>query len=345
MRAPGANRIGAVPAPERQPLVSIVTPAYQQVGFIRRCIESVLAQSYARWELVLVDDGSTDGTPEAVEAYRDPRIQVVRLPHRGLGALAESYNTALSRSSGPLVAILEGDDRWPTDKLAVQVPVFEDEGVALSWGAGELVDASDRPIETVRRGPGVGERRVVQAPDALRRLALGNFLTPTVTVMVRRTELDAIGGFTSLGAGLFVDLPTWLRLAATTRGTFVYLDRVLGVWRQHAGQTTAKTSLRMFVEHAAAVRELGRLLGEDALQRAGLDRRLLHDCEAQGEFYAGLVSLSEGRRGEALAHERAALRRAASWKWRRRAAMGALSAVSGVDFTGRLRAARRASRG
>ena len=334
-----------MPYVERQPLVSILTPAYQQLGYIRRCIESVLAQSYARWELVVADDGSTDGTPEAVEAYRDARIQVLRLPHRGLGALAETYNAALARTSGPLVAILEGDDRWPPDKLALQVPVFEDEGVALSWGAGDLVDASDRLIETVRRGPGAGERRVFQAPEALRRLALGNFLTPTVTVMVRRAELDSIGGFCSLGSELFVDLPTWLRLAASTHGTFVYLDRVLGAWRQHGGQTTARTSLRMFVEHAAAVRELGRLLGEDALARAGLDQRLLHDCEAQGEFYAGLVALSEGRRAEALAHERAAFRRAASWKWRKRAAMGALSAVSGVDLTGRLRAARRSARG
>ena len=123
-----------MPYVERQPLVSILTPAYQQLGYIRRCIESVLAQSYARWELVVADDGSTDGTPEAVEAYRDARIQVLRLPHRGLGALAETYNAALARTSGPLVAILEGDDRWPPDKLALQVPVFEDEGVALSWG-------------------------------------------------------------------------------------------------------------------------------------------------------------------------------------------------------------------
>lgn len=330
-----------MPAQDPQPLVSILTPAYQQAGYIGRCVESALAQTYPRWELVVVDDGSTDGTAEAAEAYRDPRVRVLRLPHRGLGALAATYNAALAETSGPLVAILEGDDRWPADKLALQVPLFEDEAVALSWGAGELVDAADRPLETVRRGPGEGDVRVLRAPEALRRLALGNLFTPTVTVMVRRRELDAVGGFSSLGSELFVDLPTWLRLAAATRGTFVYLDRVLGVWRQHAAQTTARTSLRMFVEHAAAVRELGRLLGEDALARAGLGPRLLHDCEAQGEFYAGLVALSEGRRAESLAHHRAALRRAATWRWRKRAAMGALSAVTGLDLTGRLRAARR----
>lgn len=324
--------------------MSILTPAYQQAGYVRRCVESVLAQTYPRWELVVVDDGSTDGTPDVVEAFRDPRVRVLRLPHRGLAALAGSYNAALASTSGPLVAILEGDDLWPADKLAVQVPVFEDPAVALSWGAGDLVDASDRVIETVRRVECEGDRRVLRAPEVLRRLALGNFLTPTITVMVRRAELDAIGGFTQLGSELFVDLPTWLRLAARTQGTFVYLDHVLGAWRQHAAQTTATTSLRMFVEHAAVVRELGRLAGEDALERAGLDRTLLHDCEAQGAYYAGIIALSEGRRSAALALEREALRRAASWKWRKRAAVGALSALCGVDLTGRLRAVRRAAR-
>lgn len=320
-----------------EPLVTIVTPAYQQAGYIRRCVESVLAQTYARWELVVVDDGSTDGTPDVVEAYGDPRIRCIRLPHRGLGALADTYNAALSRSSGELVAILEGDDLWPADKLALQVPGFEDGLVALSWGAGNLVDESGQVIETVRRVECEGDRRAFSAADVLRRLALGNFLTPSVTVMVRRAELDAIGGFTQLGTGLFVDLPTWLRLAAHSRGPFLYLDHVLGCWRRHAAQTTARNELRMFVEHAEVVRELAKLVGEPALEQAGLPRPLIRESAVQGAYYSGLVAFGEGRRSAALARHLDALKQARSWRWRKRAALGALSAVCGVDLTGKVK--------
>lgn len=322
------------------PLVSVVTPAYNQSGYIGRCLESVLAQTYSRWELLVVDDGSTDGTPDLVEAYADPRIRCIRLPHRGLGSLAESYNAALSRASGTLVAILEGDDAWPADKLAVQVPAFEDGRVALCWGAGHLVDEADRVLGVVRRVECTGGRRELSAAETLRRLALGNFLTPSITVMVRRAELDAIGGFTQLGSELFVDLPTWLRLAAHTRGTFLFLDHVLGCWRQHAAQTTARNELRMFVEHAEVVRELARLVGAPALERAGLDGRLLRESDAQGAYYAGLVAFLEGRRGASLAQHWSVLRRSGSWRWRKRAALGALSAACGVDLTGKVRRSR-----
>src|SRR5688500_377534 len=97
----------------KSPLVTIVTPAYNQKRYIAECVESVLAQTYPHWEQIVVDDGSTDGTPEIVESYRDPRIRCIRLPHRGLAALGESYNTALAAARGELVAILEGDDLWP----------------------------------------------------------------------------------------------------------------------------------------------------------------------------------------------------------------------------------------
>src|SRR5688572_10419542 len=112
------------PAPERPvasmmpPLVTILSPTFNQERYVSQCIESALAQTYPHWEQIFVDDGSTDATREVIASYRDPRIRLIALPHRGLGALAESYNEALAVARGSLVGILEGDDAWPADKLA-----------------------------------------------------------------------------------------------------------------------------------------------------------------------------------------------------------------------------------
>ncbi len=319
-----------------QPLVTIVTPAYDQAGYIRRCVESVLAQTYPRWELIVVDDGSTDGTPDVVEAYGDPRIRCIRLPHRGLAALAETYNAALSRSSGELVAILEGDDLWPAHKLALQVPAFED-GVrrALLRGAGNLVDESDRVIETVRRVECAGDRRAFstrggaaaararQLPHALRhgdgpaRRARGH----------RRVHAARLG--------LFVDLPTWLRLAARLAGLLrVPRPRPRRLAPARVADHRARTSCGC---SSSTPRWCGSSRSSSASPRSSRPASSA-GCSARARCRARTTTASSrsaraGARPPWRRHADA-LKRAASWKWRKRAALGALSAVCGVDLTG-----------
>jgi glycosyltransferase involved in cell wall biosynthesis len=96
-------------------MVVIAMPTYNHARFVSEAVDSVLAQTYEAWELVVVDDGSTDGTVDALRDYEDPRIRVVERDHRGLAGLGAAYRTAVESSSAPLVAILEGDDRWPQD--------------------------------------------------------------------------------------------------------------------------------------------------------------------------------------------------------------------------------------
>ena len=110
------------------PRVTVLTATYNQAAFVRTCLESVLAQTMADWEMIVVDDGSDDGTPDLVRACRDPRVRVLGLDHAGIGRLSDRYNQALERAAGPLVAVLEGDDWWPREKLAAQVPRLEREG-------------------------------------------------------------------------------------------------------------------------------------------------------------------------------------------------------------------------
>jgi glycosyltransferase involved in cell wall biosynthesis len=121
------------------PIVSIITPTYNHKNFIDKAIESVLAQTFSDWELIVVDDASTDQTPLIIEQYcqRDKRIKF--LPHSfnwGKSRLADIYNQALELCKGKYIAILEGDDLWPAYKLEVQIPMLEsDPEAVLSHGA------------------------------------------------------------------------------------------------------------------------------------------------------------------------------------------------------------------
>src|SRR6267378_3541577 len=123
------------------PLVSIITPTHNHEQFIGACIESVFRQTYSNWEQLVIDDGSTDTTPNIVSGFRDPRIRLERQANQGPFELANTYNRALSLAKGELIAILEGDDFWPRNKLATLVPAFLDSDVVLAYGEAVDVDA------------------------------------------------------------------------------------------------------------------------------------------------------------------------------------------------------------
>ena len=122
------------------PKVTGGDPTYQHAAFIGECIRSVLAQTFDDWEMVVVDDGSDDGTADIAESFDDPRIAVLRRPHEGASGLGRAYASALAVTTAPIVAILEGDDTWPPYKLERQLPLFDRPAVVLSYGAADLID-------------------------------------------------------------------------------------------------------------------------------------------------------------------------------------------------------------
>src|SRR5438093_5519443 len=128
------------------PLVSILTPTYNQAMYLGECMDSVHEQTYTGWEQSVVDDGSTDSTQDLLSRRSDSRLMYFRVRHRGLEGLAETYNLALRRASGELIAILEGDDCWPRDKLEYQVKSFERKNVILTWGQGLVIDSAGSVI-------------------------------------------------------------------------------------------------------------------------------------------------------------------------------------------------------
>lgn len=103
-----------------KPLVSIMMPAYNAGKYIGRAIESVLAQTYDNWELIIVDDGSTDNTYEVASRYKDPRIRILK--HDKNMGVGPSRNDALSASRGQWIAVLDADDEWLPRRLEQLLP-------------------------------------------------------------------------------------------------------------------------------------------------------------------------------------------------------------------------------
>src|ERR1700676_1516199 len=119
--------------PTHSPLVSIIRPTFNHEKYIGPCIESLLKQSYQNWELIAIDDGSTDRTAEIIRGFVDPRIRYVHQENKGVEALAHTYNHALTICNGELIAILEGDDLWPPGKLSALTPAFSDGDFVLGY--------------------------------------------------------------------------------------------------------------------------------------------------------------------------------------------------------------------
>jgi glycosyltransferase involved in cell wall biosynthesis len=228
------------------PRVSVIVPAYNADAHLATALESVLAQTYDDWEVVVADDGSTDRTSAVASAYGD-RVRVVRSEvNRGL---AQTRNLALAHATGELVALLDADDRWLPGYLARQVAAFDREearapGVGIVCCDAELA-GPDGPLgETYAQRFGRP-----QPPVDAAHLLTGNRIF--VSALMPRKVVDAVGGFEpSLRSA--EDLDLWLRIVE--RGhRVVYVPETLAVYRVAPG-TLSQDTLRMTRSRQAVYR-------------------------------------------------------------------------------------------
>ncbi len=254
------------------PLVSIITPTYNHELYIADCIRSVLQQSYAHWEMIIVDDGSTDNTLTVARllAAGDSRIRVYTQQNVGIFRLGETYNFAVSVAGGDYLAVLEGDDVWTASKLELQVRAMEAQPDAvLCWGRAysSTADLSSDyrlfPLEDKSRGVYTNTPRY----EASKQLILSCFI-PALTVMVRKSALAEVGGFLQMHRLPLVDLPTWQQLSL--QGPFIYIPEVLGRWRIYPNQVTKTFAIEMVegfyklaIDFYAQCKALGVFTGAD----------------------------------------------------------------------------------
>ncbi|MDR7496584.1 MAG: glycosyltransferase family 2 protein, partial [Armatimonadota bacterium] len=120
------------------PTVSVIIPTYNRAHMVPRAIHSVLAQTFADFELLVVDDASTDGTEEIVRGIADPRLRYIWRPANG--GVSAAQNTGLAAARGEFISILHSDDEYLPVKLEVQVPLLRATDAGAVMGAVTIVE-------------------------------------------------------------------------------------------------------------------------------------------------------------------------------------------------------------
>ena len=179
--------------------VSVIIPTHNRRGLVTEAVKSVLEQDFADFELVMVDDGSTDGTADDFADLRDGRLMVLRQENRGVSA---ARNAGVAVSSGALVAFLDSDDIWLPGKLSAQVRFFDSNPKISICQTEEL---------WVRNGRRVNPRKKhAKRSGWIFRHCLPLCIVSPSAVMMRRSAFDVLGGFDeSMRACEDYDL--WLR--------------------------------------------------------------------------------------------------------------------------------------
>jgi len=149
MRTPLSTsaRSATAPEPEARPLVSVILPTYNRCQWLPQAIESVLGQTYAPLELIVVDDGSTDGTPDLLKGYSGG-IRVIRQANTGVSG---ARNAGIRAARGELIALLDSDDRWLPEKLAHQVAYFQTSGQAMICQTEEIWIRNGKRVNPKKR--------------------------------------------------------------------------------------------------------------------------------------------------------------------------------------------------
>ncbi len=288
------------------PAVSVLTPAFDVARFIGAALDSVLAQTTRDWEMVVVDDGSQDGTAAVVSSRRDPRIRLIRQENAGVSA---ARNRAIAAARGEAILFLDADDWLAPDALARLSAALHAAPEAVgAYGAFAFV-AEDA-------GPGDPPSRRKTGPfpggDILGRLLVENLFANGGHLLLRLDAVKRAGPFLS-HVRYGEDWEYWIRLALQGPFAVVPGAEPLLFVRQRSGSAYN----RMARDPAAFRPAMQAIFGNPALvERLGADRvdALRRRADAENAWIAGRELIRHGQRGPGLAELRASVAAAPSPK-------------------------------
>jgi glycosyltransferase involved in cell wall biosynthesis len=260
------------------PTVSAVVTTYNYARFLPDALDSVLAQSHANLEIVVVDDGSTDDTAAVAREYANRGVRYVHRPHGGAG---QARNTGLDATSGSLVAFLDADDAWLPDRVEAGVAhLTRHPEIALVAAHAYATDVRLRPTAVV---PAATREK----GHMLEALLIDNVVLNPSSVLVRRTALEAAGGFSEIPFG--EDWDTWIEVAK--RFPIGFIDRPLALVRRHSGSVTPRRAQdRLDANRELVARHLRDF--EPAWKRPIIRQR----AASMAYFHAGVGSVKSGER-------------------------------------------------
>lgn len=263
-------------ASARNPRVSVVITCYNYARFLPDAVESALGQTFSDLEVVLVDDGSTDDTPQVAARWRhEPRLRYVRQENAGQAA---AKNRGIRLAQGSLVAFLDADDRWDPSKLARQVPHFARADVGVVYSRGLHLDATGN----TRMPKNPGRTRMPRAGKITTFLLHDNMI-PFSSAVVRRDLLQQIGGFDE-SLAMAIDWDLWLRLSLICEFAWVE-ERLLHYRVGHGDQMSRQALVRTECCEKILADFLARHGAE--LPRAEVRSALAYSYLGRGKVYLG----------------------------------------------------------
>jgi len=224
------------------PLVSIIIPTYNHALYLGRALQSVFDQSFFNWEVIVIDNHSTDNTDEVIASFLDSRVTYLKIHNNGV--IAKSRNAGICAAQGEWIAFLDSDDWWAVDKLHVFFDCIS-----------EKVDLVYHDLKIVSDEPRFFRRKTinpwqVKAPVLMNLLLKGNCIGNSSAV-VRKSLLQQIGGINESAEMIAAeDYNTWLRIAQLTE-QFVYLPRQLGYYFIH-NQSVSQKDMSVSGRYAVA---------------------------------------------------------------------------------------------
>ncbi len=253
------------PTERKQPstcCVSVIIPTYNRSDLLKRALNSVLRQTFQDFEVIVVDDGSTDNTALVMSNFYGPHIRYIRQPKNS--GVAAARNRGLREARGEFIAFLDSDDAWKPDKLMLQVGQFRrgPDRVGLMYTGVETIAGATRKIHTPHL-------RGYLYPDLLRR----NVIHGTSGVMIRREVIETVGYFDETFT-VMQDYEYWLRISE-----FFFVDYVpeaLTVYYDHSEDAEGQRLSRQFAGYMKA--------------RALIHGWRTHDMRAAGVEHDFLIS-------------------------------------------------------
>lgn len=206
--------------------VSIIMPVYNSSKYLDRSIQSVINQTYSNYELVIVDDGSTDNSKDIITKYRS-NVNTIKYIYEENKGIAGARNTGINNANGDYIALLDADDTWRRDKLESCVNAISNNlSVGFIYSAFNVIDENDKilysSILDINATP----------DDIFKNLVLRKINIAAVTVLFRKKCCDSVGIFDESKEIMGVDdRDLWIRISSKYK--CLYIPKILASWRKH----------------------------------------------------------------------------------------------------------------
>ncbi len=204
---------------EDKPEISIIIPTYNHAHFLKRCLESVISQTFVNWEAIVVNNYSEDNTIELVNSFTDPRVHLVNFRNNGI--IAAARNEGMRQSCGNLIAFLDSDDWWYPNKLEIAAKYLNNTDIVYH-ALDIFTNKGKRLIKRIRSVH-------LKKPVFIDLMKHSNVLANS-SVVIRKSIIDKVGGLTE-DKRFFAteDFDLWLKISRIT-DRFLYIPKSLGAY-------------------------------------------------------------------------------------------------------------------